>query len=99
MVRNLVELPKFLVFNSGTNSLGNSSNFAFYLLLFTLYRFMYLLFSFGYGVIHIFMSTFQMELNDYPHIDLTEDGRLCSTSQHCPGFPRVLYDTIHPSWL
>jgi hypothetical protein len=99
MVRNLVELPKFLVFNSGTNSLGNSSNFAFYLLLFTLYRFMYLLFSFGYGVIDIFMSTFQMELNDYPHIDLTEDGRLCSTGQHCPGFPRVLYDTIHPSWL
>jgi hypothetical protein len=34
-----------------------------------------------------------MELNDYPHFYLAEDGRLCSTGQHCPGFPRVLYDT------
>jgi hypothetical protein len=45
MVRNLVELPKFLVFNSGTNSFGNNSIFAFYLLLFALYRFLYLLFK------------------------------------------------------
>jgi hypothetical protein len=37
------------------------------------------------------MSAFQMELNDYPHFDLAEDRRLCSTGQHCPGFPRVLY--------
>jgi hypothetical protein len=36
MVRKLLELPMFLVFNSGTNSFGNSSVFAFYLLLFTL---------------------------------------------------------------
>jgi hypothetical protein len=35
-----------------------------------------------------------MELNDYPHFDLTENGRLCSTGQHCSGFPRVLYDTL-----
>jgi hypothetical protein len=40
------------------------------------------------------MSAFQMELNDYPHFDLTEDGSLCSTGQHCPGFPRVLYDVV-----
>jgi hypothetical protein len=45
MVRNLVELPKFLMFNSGTNSFGNNSVFAFYLLLFTLYRFLYSLFE------------------------------------------------------
>jgi hypothetical protein len=45
MVRKLVELPKFLMFNSGTNSFGNSSVFAFYLLLFALYRFLYLLFE------------------------------------------------------
>jgi hypothetical protein len=24
------------------------------------------------------MSAFQMELNNYPHFDLTEDGKLCS---------------------
>jgi hypothetical protein len=35
-----------------------------------------------------------MELNNYPHFDLAEDGRLCSTGQHCSGFPRVLYDTL-----
>jgi hypothetical protein len=70
MVRKLVELPKFFVFNSGTNSFGNSSIFTFYLLLFTLYRFLYLLLSFGCGVSDIFMSAFQMELDDYPHFDL-----------------------------
>jgi hypothetical protein len=40
------------------------------------------------------MSTFKIELNDYPHFDLAKDGRLCSMGQHCPGFPRVLYDTL-----
>jgi hypothetical protein len=40
------------------------------------------------------MSAFQMELNDYPHFDLAEDGRLCSTGQQCLGFPRVLYDAL-----
>jgi hypothetical protein len=40
------------------------------------------------------MSTFEMELNNYPHFDLAEDERLCSTGQHCPGFPRVLYDAL-----
>jgi hypothetical protein len=47
MVRKLVELPKFLVFNSGTNSFWNSSAFAYYLLRFTLYIFLYLLFFMG----------------------------------------------------
>jgi hypothetical protein len=50
--------------------------------------------SFGCGVGDIFMSAFQMELNDYPHFDLAEDGRLCSMGQHCPGFLRVLYDAL-----
>jgi hypothetical protein len=40
------------------------------------------------------MSAFQMELNDYPHFYLTEDGRQYSTGQHCLGFPRVLYDAL-----
>jgi hypothetical protein len=35
-----------------------------------------------------------MELNDYPYFDFIEDGTLYSMSQHCPGFPRVLYDTL-----
>jgi hypothetical protein len=40
------------------------------------------------------MFAFQMELNDYPHFDLAKDGTLCSTGQHCLGFPRVLYDAL-----
>jgi hypothetical protein len=40
------------------------------------------------------MTVFQMELNDYLHFYLTDDGRLCSTGQHCPGFSRVLYDAL-----
>jgi hypothetical protein len=40
------------------------------------------------------MSVFQMELNDYLHFYLVDDGRLCSMGQHCPGFPRVLYDAL-----
>jgi hypothetical protein len=40
------------------------------------------------------MSVFQMELNDYPHFDLVEDGRLCSMGQYYLGFSRVLYDTL-----
>jgi hypothetical protein len=43
MGRKLVELQKLLVFNSKTNSFWNSSVFAFYLLLFALYRFLYCL--------------------------------------------------------
>jgi hypothetical protein len=35
-----------------------------------------------------------MELNDYPHFYLADDGRLCSTGQHCLWFPRVLYDAL-----
>jgi hypothetical protein len=45
MVRKVVDLPMFLAFNSGINSFGSSSIFAFYLLLFTLYRFLYSLFE------------------------------------------------------
>jgi hypothetical protein len=94
MVRKLVELLMFLVFNSGTNSFGNSS-----ILLFTYCCSLYTDFcirflSFCYGVSDIFMSAFQMELNDYPHFDLAGDGRLCSMGQHCPGFPKVLYDAL-----
>jgi hypothetical protein len=43
MVRNLGELSKFLVFNSGTKFFENSSIFTFYLLSSLLYRFLYLL--------------------------------------------------------
>jgi hypothetical protein len=47
-----------------------------------------------FGVSDVLMSVFQMELNDYPYFFLTEDERLCSMGQYCPGFPRVLYETL-----
>jgi hypothetical protein len=40
------------------------------------------------------MSALQMELNDYPHLYLADNGRLCFTGQHYPGFPRVLYNAL-----
>jgi hypothetical protein len=40
------------------------------------------------------MLVFHMNMNDYPHFFLTEDGRLCSMGQHCLGFLRVLYNTF-----
>jgi hypothetical protein len=45
------------------------------------------------------MSVFKMEPNDYPHLYLTEDGRLRSMGLHCPRFVGVLYDAlIRPSY-
>jgi hypothetical protein len=35
-----------------------------------------------------------MDMNNYPHVTIAEDGRLCSTGHHRPGIPRVLYDTL-----
>jgi hypothetical protein len=36
-----------------------------------------------------------MDMSNYPHVAIAEDGRLCSTCQHCLGFPRVLYNALH----
>jgi hypothetical protein len=35
-----------------------------------------------------------MNLDDYPHFFLAEGRRLCFMGQHCPGFLRVLYDSL-----
>jgi hypothetical protein len=35
-----------------------------------------------------------MNMVNYPHVTIAEDGSLCSTGQHHPGFPRVLYDAL-----
>jgi hypothetical protein len=37
---------------------------------------------------------FEINLDDYPHFYLAEDGRICFTGQHYPGFPRVLYNAL-----
>jgi hypothetical protein len=62
MVRELGELPNFFVFDSGTKSLGNTSIFAFSLLIFTLYRVLYLLFKYDqFGLSNVFMAVFSDE--------------------------------------
>jgi hypothetical protein len=95
MVRKLGELPNFVVFNSRIESFGNSSIFAFTLLLFALYRFLNLLFECDkLGVSNVFMAMFSDEHERLPHVTITENWRLCSTGQHRPGFPRVLYDAL-----
>jgi hypothetical protein len=35
-----------------------------------------------------------MNMDNYPHVTIAADGSLCSTGQHRPGFPRVLYDAL-----
>jgi hypothetical protein len=35
-----------------------------------------------------------MNIDNYPHITIAEDGSLCSTGQHHPRFLRVLYDAL-----
>jgi hypothetical protein len=35
-----------------------------------------------------------MNMDNYPHVTITEDGSLCSMGQHRPGFPRVLYNAL-----
>jgi hypothetical protein len=35
-----------------------------------------------------------MNMDNYPHVTITEDGSSCSTGQYHPRFPRVLYDTV-----
>jgi hypothetical protein len=37
---------------------------------------------------------FQMNMDNYQHITIATDGSLCSTGQHRPGFPRVLYNVL-----
>jgi hypothetical protein len=46
------------------------------------------------GSSDVFMVVFQMNMDNYPHVTITADGSLCSTGQHRPGFPRVLYDAL-----
>jgi hypothetical protein len=35
-----------------------------------------------------------MNMANYPHVTIAEDGSLCSMGQHRPGFPWVLYDVL-----
>jgi hypothetical protein len=84
MDRKLGKLPKFLGF-----SFRNSPIFTFSLLLFTLFKIRYV--AQVSEVIHLGLLKFswlcfQMNMDDYPHFSLTEDGRLCSMGQHHPGF-------------
>jgi hypothetical protein len=80
MVRKMEELPKFLVFNSGTEFFRNDSIFSFSLLLFALYSLCTSFLEwFLLRISDVFVVVFQMNMADYPHFYLIEDGRVCST--------------------
>jgi hypothetical protein len=40
-----------------------------------------------------------MNMDNYPHVTIAADGSLCSTGQHHPGFPLVLYDGDAPIYI
>jgi hypothetical protein len=40
------------------------------------------------------MTVFLMNMDDYPHCTLIEDGFLWTTGQHRPGFPRYLLSAL-----
>jgi hypothetical protein len=46
------------------------------------------------GLVTFFVAVFSDEHGRLPPLLFTKDGRLCSMGQHCPGFPRVLYDAL-----
>jgi hypothetical protein len=67
MVRKSGELSKFGMLNSCTESFGSSSVFTFSLLLFVLYRFLYLTFEFDQlGISNVFMAVFLDEHERLP---------------------------------
>jgi hypothetical protein len=46
------------------------------------------------GLVTFLWLCFRMNMDNYPHVTITEDGSLCSTGQHRPGFSRVVYDAL-----
>jgi hypothetical protein len=100
MGRKIGELPKFLVFNSRTESIGNSSIFTFSLLLFALYIFLYLPFRVVYfGVSNVFMYVFWMSLDDYPHCTLWQGWLPLDHRPTLPGFPTKTLVRSRPTQL
>jgi hypothetical protein len=84
------------VFGSGTELYLNSHVFAFFLIAIRFYTDSSFYFSEVITLWLVMFSwlCFQMNMDDYPHFFLAEDRRLCSMGHHCPGFPRVLYDSL-----
>jgi hypothetical protein len=46
------------------------------------------------GLVTFSWLCFQMNMDNYPHVTITEDESLCSMGQYHPGFPRVLYNAL-----
>jgi hypothetical protein len=80
MVRNLGELPKVLVFNIRTKSFGNSSIFAFYLLLFAFIQVsVFNCWAIDMGLVIFFISVIQLQgLLDKGYIHPSTSPWCCS---------------------
>jgi hypothetical protein len=46
------------------------------------------------GLVTFSWLCFQMNMDNYRHVTIAEDGSLCSMGLHRPEFPRVLYDAL-----
>jgi hypothetical protein len=92
---NLREFPKFFVFNSRAKSGLSCSIFS---ISYCYLRYSSLEFScsevFTLGLVMFSRLCFQMNMDNYPHVTIAEDGRLCSMGQHLLGFPHMLYDAL-----
>jgi hypothetical protein len=100
MVKNLGELPKFFVFNSGTNSLGKRSVFSFYLLLFAFIH----ISAFSCRAIEMGLVTFcYVCVSDgAERLPPLRPRQGWETVFHGPALPGVSESAIqctHPSWL
>jgi hypothetical protein len=95
MVRKLVELTKFLVFNSRTKSFGSSSIFAFYLLLFALIQMsVFAFWAIGMGLVTFLCPHFRWSWMITPTSTLPMMGDCVPWASIAQGFPRVLYDAL-----
>jgi hypothetical protein len=81
----------FLVFNQAAESHQNSPSFYFlYCSSFSvqIYRFSLMNWLQWDSDAFLFYCS-QMKMDDYPNCTLSEDGWLCNTGRHRPGFPWV----------
>jgi hypothetical protein len=46
------------------------------------------------GLVTFSCLCFLMNMDNYPHTTIAEDGSPCAMGQHHPGIPRVLYDAL-----
>jgi hypothetical protein len=100
MVRKLGELPKFMVVNSGTNSLGNRSIFAFYLLLFAFIQFsVFSCRAIDMGLVTFYYVCISDRAERLPPLIPCRGWQAMFNGPALPGVSESAIRRTHPSWL